>query len=603
MRLVLLTAIALSLPAATAGEMPPGEAVYNAHCAACHAPPLGRAPSIMTLQMMPRESVQKALDEGVMKPMAEGLTPVQKTQVVDFLTGAAPANPDRPLAMCAPGASPFAADRPPSTQAWGMDYGATRYVPPAVAGLSAADVPHLALKWAFAYPRSVRVRSQPVLAAGALYVAGQDGTVYALDAETGCVRWTYQARAEVRGGISLSSWRARDGTALPPRAYFSDSAMHVYALDLQTGREIWTARIEDHRTATLTAQPVWYDGVLYQGVSSGEEGAALDPAYPCCTFRGSIVALDAATGAQKWRAWTVDEPARVAGRTSAGTTTMAPSGAPVWNTPTIDAGRGRLLFGTGDNYSRPTTLTSDAIMALDLRTGTRAWVSQTFPEDAWTLACYPFVPHRDNCPEAGPDFDYGAPPVHVRDGGREILVAGQKSGFAFGLSPEDGRVLWQRRLGEGGTKGGVNIGMAAIGATVFVPIADTGVANGRPGLYALDAFTGDLRWSVPADEICTGRAGCSKGLHAAPTAIDGVVFAAHLDGRLRAHDAATGKVLWEFSTAQGFDTASGDVAWGGSIGGPGPMIAGGHLYVNSGYGFAGHMAGNVLLAFEVRRPR
>ena len=487
-----------------------------------------------------------------------------------------------------------------------MSPGNTRFVPAGVAGLKAADLPRLELKWAFAFPGALRARSQPSVAYGAVYVGSQDGTVYALDLASGCVRWTFRARAEVRTAIvhePPSAARARNGT---PRVFFGDLIAWVYAVDAYTGELVWQHKADDHPNATVTAAPAWHDGVLYVAASSLEVTSAVDTAYECCTFRGSVQALDAATGTPRWKTHTIPGQPRETGRTSAGTRVLGPSGAPVWNTPTVDATRGVLYVGTGENYSSPADGNSDAVHAFRLTDGARVWQAQKTTGDAWNAAC--MFPNNPNCPkESGPDVDFAAATILLVQPGGDVLLAGQKSGHVYALDPAHaGRELWSVSVGRGGIQGGVHFGMATDGARLYVPIADMldghdGKTHDRPsmaGLHAVDVATGRIAWSALADNVCSKREFCEPGVSQAITAMPGAVIAGHMDGRLRAYDAGTGRPLWQVDTAREWSTVSGETAHGGSFGGgAGPVIADGRLIAVSGYGIYFHMPGNVMLVF------
>lgn len=580
-----------------------GAAVYARHCAKCHSAGVPRAPDKSFLEMMPGDMILRALNAGVMQPMAAGLTPAERRQVAVYLGGSIESGHGTPPLACKAGQSPFDYDDPPFASGWGVERENTRFIPASVARLPADRIPQLELKWAFAYPDANRARSQPSFAGGAVYVGSPDGTVYALDAGTGCMRWSFRASAEIRTGITITPWQAGAKPAHRILGYFSDILARVYAVDLATGELVWKTKVDEHPTATTTAQPVLYQGRIYQSISSLEEAAAADPEYACCTFRGSVAALDAETGELQWKTYSIpQQPHQV---TANGKTHYTPSGAPIWNSPTVDTRRDLLYVGTGGNYSSPAQGTSDSIIALRPGDGSVVWTRQTVQGDAWNVACMPFMDNRHNCPkEDGPDVDFASPPLLVHGADGDILVAGQKSGDVWGINPDDGAIVWHTRVGRGGNQGGINFGMAASGDRVFVPVADFDdnmlpVEEARPGLYALDAFTGDYLWRAPADNVCADRGkNCDPGISQAITAIPGAVIAGHMDGRLRAYAADTGEVLWEFDTWRDFDTLSGETARGGSFsGGSGPMVVNGRLYANSGYGIYFHMPGNVLLVF------
>ena len=584
-----------------------GEQIFDQYCAKCHQGQVAKAPHRMFLQMMAPDAIQAAMDTGIMRAQAVGLTESQKAQVATWL-GGEHAAPPLPAPTCTGKAAYFDTRQAPAASGWGITPENTRFIDGATAGLAAADVPKLKLKWAFAFPNAQRARSQPAVGYGAVYVGSQNGTVYALDSETGCVRWTFRATAEVRTAVVIEPPAAASTRHATPMVYFGDLIARVYALDAYTGQLRWVVKADDHPNATVTAAPVLRDGRLYVSVSSLEVTSAADPNYECCTFRGSLLALDAVTGATQWKSYTIPETPREVGRTKVGTRILAPSGAPVWNSAVVDVKRGALYVGTGENYSTPAGDTSDAILAFRMSDGQMLWHAQKTRGDAWNVAC--MLKDNPNCPpEDGPDFDFGAASMLFRrPGSPDLLLSGQKSGMVYGTDPDaHGRIVWSQRVGRGGIQGGVHFGMASDGEKLFVPISDmkdehngkTFTDPSRAGLYALDPTTGKFIWSTPADDVCGDRKFCDPGISASITAIPGVVFAGHMDGRLRGYDAATGKVVWEVDTTQPWKTVSGEVAHGGSFGGgAGPMVVGGTLYAASGYGIYFHMPGNVLLAFS-----
>ncbi len=588
-------------------ESLPGAQHYHSHCAKCHEGTTYKAPARTFIAMMSPDAIYGALTTGVMQSQGAALSSEQKREVAEYLSGETlnPAAPPAQAPLCTGKAAQFDLGQPPRLTAWGLDSGNSHHVPGDVAALNASDVPRLKLKWAFAYPGALRARSQPNFAMGALYVGSQNGTVYALDAASGCVRWTFRATAEVRTPVVIPSWSAASSAPARPLAYFGDIVGRAYAVDARTGELVWKHRVDDHAAATITGAPVYHAGKLYVPVSSLEE-AATDPTYPCCTFRGSVVALDAATGKEVWKTYTIPTPPRQVGKTSNGTAIYAPSGAPVWNSPTLDLKRGLLYVGTGDNYSSPSNDRSDAILAFDLKSGALRWHWQVFGDDAWNVGC---MLHNDNCPKpSGPDFDLGSGTMLVTlPSGKDVILGGLKSGSAFAVDPDTHKsVLWTSRLGRGGTQGGIQFGMAADAGHLYVPISDNGLkvdpdypGEPHPGLYALNAATGALEWSHPAPNRCNGEKYCDPGILAAITSIPGAVFAGHMDGMVRAYDAASGDTLWEYDTRPPVTSVSGASAHGGSIGGGGPVVYNGMLYVNSGYALYFHLPGNVLYAFSV----
>lgn len=585
----------------------PGAAVYRQHCAACHENQVPKAPQKMFLQMMSGPTIVDSLTHGLMASQGATLSSAQKVRVAEYLSGAplAAQTAATPVVRCESDAAAFVATQKPARVNWG--YHNARFVPAEIAGITPQEAATLELKWAFEFPNGLRARSQPAIAYGAIHVGSHDGTVYALDLETGCARWTFKAGAEVRTAVVPHEL---DGLA--PRVFFGDVIGRVYSVDARTGSLAWSHKVDDHANATLTATPTLHDGVLYVPVSSLEVTTAADPEYECCTFRGSIVALDAADGSLKWKTYTIDSPPKPIRTTVLGTRIFGPSGAPIWNAPMIDASRGLLYVGTGENYSSPADDRSDALMAFRLSDGKLMWSRQMLANDAWNVAC--MMKNNPNCPvENGPDVDFGAGTILVRlSSGRELLLAGQKNGYVYALDPDrKGELVWKTRVGRGGLQGGVHFGMTAQGDRVFVPISDMkNPRDGRPvdgpprpGLYALDAASGKVVWSSPAADRCGTREYCDPGISAAITSTPGVVFAGHMDGMFRAYDADTGSTLFEFDSTRPVTTISGAVARGGSYGGAGAAVRNGHVVVNSGYGLYFHMPGNVLHVFVPRQSK
>jgi polyvinyl alcohol dehydrogenase (cytochrome) len=586
-----------------------GATLFASACASCHLGQVAKAPHVTMLQIMSADSILKALTTGVMQQQAAALSVDDRRAVAEFLAGA-PIGRHTIAApvQCSRERTPtFDRGKPPFAAGWGIQPGNTRLISAADAGLAKGDLPNLELKWAFAYPDAVRARSAPVLAGGWLFVGSHNGDVYALEPATGCVIWTFAAASEVRTGIVVSAWQAGDATARP-LAFFGDLVGNVYGIDAVTGTQVWRQKADEHPNTTITGTPSMHGDRLFVPVSSLEVVPAAKPDYPCCSFRGSVVAYRAATGERLWQSYTIAEPATQRGLNRSGTPQFGPSGAPIWNSPAIDGPRNQLYVGTGENYSSPATKTSDAIIAMDLDTGKIEWTFQATPNDAWNTACD--QPNEDNCPdEDGPDFDFGAATVlaHASDG-RDFVLGGQKSGVVHAVDPDTGALVWQTRVGRGGIQGGIHFGMAVAGDRVLVPIND--MQDGRtypdpaqPGLHALDLRTGAIVWRHPlAGEGCEGRPFCNPGISSAVTAAPDFVMAGGMDGVLRIHDVATGELVWSYATARPFDTISGAPGAGGSIGGAaGPIAADGMIFVNSGYGIYQHMPGNVLLAFGKKK--
>jgi polyvinyl alcohol dehydrogenase (cytochrome) len=412
----------------------------------------------------------------------------------------------------------------------------------------------------------------------------------------------------VRTGIILSPWKAGDAQA-KPKAYFGDVTGNVYAVDALTGQQIWRVRAGPHPYATITGAPTLYDGLLYVPISGMEGIAPINPDYECCTSRGAVVALDPTDGKEVWRTYTLDEPKQV-GVTAKGVKMFSPSGANVWNSPTIDAKRGQLYVGTGPNSTSPATGHSDSIIAMDLKTGRVKWAYQGWEHDASNLGC--MIPAKTGCPkEDGPDYDFGAGAMLVKlPNGHDLVLAGEKSGAVHAIDPDTGKLVWKVRPGRGGVLGGVQFSLATNGKAVFAPVNDfpnlrhdlkiySEPAN--PGVFAFDLATGKPLWEAkPKGDTCGSLKDCNPGYSQAITATPDLVFAGANDGWLRVFDAKTGAVVWEVDTKPEIKTLNGVGKGGTFSGGAGPVLYHGMLFASSGYNRPTMMAGNLLLAYEVK---
>jgi polyvinyl alcohol dehydrogenase (cytochrome) len=385
-------------------------------------------------------------------------------------------------------------------------------------------------------------------------------------------------------------------------AYFGDLSAVVHAVDASTGKLLWKTHVEDHPIARITGSTVVYEGRLYVPVSSIEEASAMSATYECCKFRGSVVALDASTGKQIWKSYSVTDPARPTKTTKSGVQQYGPAGAAIWGAPTIDAKRKLVYAATGNSYTDVDINTSNAILAIDLETGRLKWARQVLAKDNFVMGCRP---GKEGCPaEMGPDLDFGSSPVlRTLPDGKQVILAGQKSSILYGLDPDQqGKVLWQIKLGRGGALGGIEWGFAADPSNAYVAVADrfTG-GDTSGGLHAIRLETGEKLWSnVPGKLTCEPRAkGCSNAKSAAISVIPGAVFSGSVDGHFRAYSTQNGEIIWDFNTAQPFPTVNGIEAAGGSIDAGGPTIANGMVFTNSGYGLWSGLPGNVLLAFSV----
>jgi polyvinyl alcohol dehydrogenase (cytochrome) len=557
-------------PAALNPEERNAATVYKEACGTCHDGPHAVPPTRQGFALMHPEAVLGAM-RGAMAQQARGLSEAKRAELAQYVTGRrlddAPAS--APV-HCADWQKRFDVSRPPG--------GPSRLGP--------GDVQRLSVKWAFAFPNASRASAPPTVAGGSVFVGSQDGTVWALDEDSGCVRWSFGASAEVRAGIAVGAWPAGAATTAP-LVYVGDEAGKVYGLDAATGELRWTATADSHASAVIAAAPVFHQGRLYVAVASTEWLAAADPDYECCTFRGSVIALDAATGARVWQHWAIDDAARLTGETNAaGSPTWQPAGAAIRSSPAIDAKHSRLYLATGAAYTAPAAPETDAVVALELETGKRVWHYQATPGDAWTMSCR--MTDRTNCPPGqghGADFVTRPLPVDL-PGGARLLLAAQKSGDIHALDPETGKATW-RQTGREGV-----MGWTLLPDNSALVVADAG------GLRAIDPASGRLLWkATPADCPAERRPACAQGLSAAPALVTGAALAGGRDGRLRAYDLATGQEFWSFDTAVDVTAVNGAAGHGGSIDTP-PVAADGKVFVGSGSVSGGGLPGNVLLMLE-----
>jgi len=592
---------ALLLPGlcpAAAAPAPDGAALYAQRCAACHDHATDRIPPKVLISVTrSAEDVIDTLTLGVMRTQAAGLSAAEVTSLAVYLTGkqpapraAADANP------CSSAAAPHLSAH--DWRSWGRDLASSRFQPEP--GFTAAQVPRLKLRWSFAYPGRAAF-GQPAVVGELILAGGTGGRVFALDPKSGCTHWSYDAGALVRTGIVVDEVPARRAADQRARlvAWFGDDRGNLHAIDVRDGKRLWIQRLDPHPIARLVGTPQLYGGILYAPVSSFEEVAAADPKYRCCTFRGSLVALEAATGRQLWRAYTVRTPA-AAVRSASGQELFGPAGGSIFAAPTIDPKRGLIYVGTGDSYTNVVSDSTNAILALKLDDGTRVWTHQTLKNDAWILLCN--GKPVGNCPSPlGPDFDFASSPmlIPVAGGTGQMLIAGAKSGIVYALDALDGgKLAWQRVLAAGTPNGAIlwapatDYQRAYIATSEYDPVARKG-----PGaLVALDPASGAVLWrtATPEDPCAWGSENCSHALLAGVAVMPGVVFAGAMDGRIRAYEAHSGKILWDFDTGQTFAAVNGVSAHGGAIDYGGAVLAHGMLFVNSG---SMRQPGNVLLAF------
>lgn len=611
---------------AAADGVHPGEAVYKQACAACHDnSEATRSPSRDNLKEMSFQFVNYSLTQGKMKDMAAGLSAEQRAAVVSYVTGRDTTKAvDWAAGMMCTGARAAVdlegPDAATSTR-FGYDWRNTRKLTARQAGLTTAQMGDMELAWAIAFPDGSTMRSQgAVVGKNLFYPATDIGHVYAFDlSDPGkpCVQWVYKTP----GGSPLRTSTAygvlADGT---PLLVFSGIDSTVHAVDPRTGKALWTKPVGVYSHSMTTGTPSVLKDRVIVPVAQFEISVAADNNHDCCTNHGYVLSLDPKTGAQQWRYDTMEDAKPLRDRGD-GKQLKGPSGAPVWNSPLVDEGRGLVFFATGESNSPPAHKNTNAVIAIDLKTGKEKWSFHATPKDIFNSGCGPNpAKERLNC--VGPDetvyrdVDFGASVVLGKTSdGTELLFAGQKSGSVWAFEPDTGKVVWRRPLGTGGPLGGIHWGIAFDNDTVYAPITNVGrpIAGeweGDPtiksGLYALDAKTGARKWQfnpepppgTPAP--VPGQRGGWRGniLSAAPSVIDGAVVTAALDGTVYVNDARTGKLLWSYNTSREFDGINGVKGKGGAVDSNSITAANGLLLVNSGYGMFGQQAGNMLLAFR-----
>lgn len=601
-----MLSVVLILTGLALAQQPDGAALYTRHCARCHETDrTGWAKPRAELAKLGPEAVLGQLHLGFMAFTAT-ITDADKRALATYVSGKPapqfhmPEAP-KPEGFCTAGS---AANTDlltgPSWNGWGVDNENSRFQPAAMAQLRPADIPKLKLKWAFAFPLSVVAWSQPVVAGGRVFAGGLNGALYSLDAQTGCTHWIYMASP---GGVRSAVVIGPGVAGAKFTAYVGDLTATVHAVDALTGKALWKTKVDEHPIARVTGAPQLVDGKLLVPLASFEEALAANPKYECCTFRGSVVALDAATGKQLWKTLLIPNTPRRTQMTASGTQHWGPSGAGVWAAPTVDRKRGLIYVATGDAYSDPEEGWPVSIVALEIATGKIVWGQKILKGDRWNVGC--MSGDKLNCPKnEGPDHDFGASPIlRTTANGKQVLLAGQKSGVLSFLDPDNkGALIRQVKLGNGGLLGGIEWGPGADADRIYVAMSDLDFRNPTVGggVTAVQIATGEKLWHTPAPKnTCTTGVKCSMAQPAAVTVIPGALFSGSLDGHIRAYAAGDGKILWDVDTRKPYQTTNRVPGMGGSLNGAGVTVAGGTVFVNSGYGVLGGAPGNVLLAFTV----
>ncbi len=580
------------------------EELYTQHCASCHTGEgKGTGPAISSLRQMDRRRLYFALTEGKMREQGKALSRNELRSLVTYLGGPRERPEYKPsvAALC----KDRAIDLTPVVAGWGIASDNSRLQRHTT--IDRSNVGTLRLAWAFGIPNTGELRSQPVVTADTIFISSLAGDLFALGRDTGCIKWHRSLGAGVRTPLSLGNV---DGA---PALFMADYAEKLRAVNPLTGEDVWVSDASISDETMLTGGIVQHGDRLYVPISALGVALAQNPEYECCKGHGAVSAFEAKTGKVLWTTHMTEE-AKPTYKSSVGTQLWGPSGVAVWATPTLDPKRNRLYIGTAENTSTPATALSDAVIALDMDDGHILWSYQGTSGDAYNMACW----RGPSCPkEQGPDFDFGAPPVLVQlDSGREILVAGQKSGVVHALNPDNGQLLWQRELSQGTALGGVHWSISVVDNRIIVPINDPPIRRDftpNPGIYALKPENGEVLWEHRPERDCTsdwrtGRPtrenswpGCfyAYGFSSAITTTTELVFGARLDGHVTVLDIRNGNVVWQYDTVQPYETVNGVQAHGGSIDNPGVLVADDLMLIQSGYSQHGQMPGNALLVFRL----
>jgi polyvinyl alcohol dehydrogenase (cytochrome) len=581
-----------------------GLRIFEAKCASCHQSARDRsAPDASVLRRMSPEAVYSAFSKPSHAQIF-GLSDDDKKVLAAYLGGRklgvteiadAAKMPNR----CASNSPMGELASQSSWNGWGPDATNARFQSSSAAELTLSRVPSLKLKWAFGLPLADEAHSQPTIVGGRVFVGSDAGTVYSLDAATGCVYWSFQADGAMRVAVSIGRLSATGSTKYA--AYFGDQRANMYAVDAESGKLLWKLKVEENPVAQITGSPTLYAGRLYVPMASSEERAGgMSNTYPCCTFRGSITALDVKTGKQIWKTYIIPDPPKPTTKNDQGVQHYGPAGGAVWAAPTIDARHHALYIGTGDAYTEPSGKNTDAVMALDMETGKILWSVQDTEDDVWLAGCgtgstVNTAGLSKNCPEPlGPDYDFGSSMIlRTLPDGHRVLVAAQKSGMVWAHDPDhEGKLLWKAQLVDK-----LALGMMTFGGAADEQNAYFGLRSG--GIAAVSLKTGKKEWFTPLPGARPGDT--SQGQTAALTVIPGVVFSGGWDGTLRALSTEDGREIWNVNTARDFDTVNGVKAHGGSMSSSGPTIVAGRVFVGSGYLFNdGSLPGNVLLMFSAQ---
>jgi polyvinyl alcohol dehydrogenase (cytochrome) len=583
----------------------PGEAVYKQYCASCKGLPGGTSsPTRETLARMSSGQISNALITGKMIAQAGPLSSQQVSYVSDYLSDAAAVDDTWLAAMrCPANRRTPRLDTQPTVSTFGFDIRNRRNLSYAQAGLKAADLSNLEIAWVIGFPDAVTMRSQAAVVGNSIFVpVGESkNRVFAFDISDKakpCLQWVFEGERTIR--TSAGYGVRKDGRRV---IMVGDMGAYIHMIDATNGKELWSSHMGLFPGSISTATPVLVGDKVIAPSSQYEIMMAAQPNYECCKTHGGVVALDAMTGKRVWEGHTMENAKPIRDRGD-GKMLWGPAGAPVWNSPSIDVKRNRLYVGTGEANSDTAHKNTDALMSFDLTTGKILWSHQATADDVFNVGCGP-TGGGLNCSKntVFRDVDFGASTIlATKPDGKDIVVAGQKSGTVWAMNPDDGSVVWRTHIGTGGPNTHVYAPISYPGRTIpgqEVP------ADLRPGLYAVNLQDGTIDWKFEVKPDCTDqrkkfvpRCGSLFGLSGAPTVIGDHIVTGGLDGRVYVVERKTGKLVSQWDTARDFDTLNGVKGNGASVDNASIIAANGLLIMNSGYGLFGQGAGNVMIGYK-----